>query len=98
MKTLYYFVKQYKNFISINGTDLNMNISDHSVDYVLVSQSYHRFNSYFFKKECERVLKDKNNVIIIWYRVDFNNPIYAEMLASIKKITQIMKLDMKMMK
>lgn len=77
--------KQYKNFISINGTDLNMNISDHSVDYVLVSQSYHRFNSYFFKKECERVLKDKNNVIIIWYRVDFNNPIYAEMLASIKK-------------
>lgn len=75
---------QYKNFISINGTDLDMNIPNHSVDYVLVSQSYHRFNSFLFKKECERVLKDKNNVIIIWYRVDFNNPIYAEMLTSIK--------------
>ena len=76
---------KYKNYIQIDGTDVNMNISDHSVDYVLVSQSYHRFDPKLFKKECNRVLKDKNNVIIIWYRVDYKDPIYSEMLSAIKK-------------
>ena len=77
--------KGFKNFISIDGTDSSMNIPDNSVDYVLVSQSYHRFDQKLFKKECNRVLKDKNNIIIIWYRVDFKNPIIASMLASLKK-------------
>ena len=77
--------KGFKNFISIDGTDANMNVPDHSVDYVVVSQSYHRFDQTLFKKECNRVLKDKNNVIILWYRVDFKNPIYASMLESIKR-------------
>lgn len=75
----------FKSFISIDGTDANMNIPDHSVDYVVVSQSYHRFDRVLFKKECNRVLKDKNNVIIMWYRVDFKNSIYASMLEAIKK-------------
>lgn len=77
--------KNYEGFVSVDGTDINMNIPDNSVDYVLVSQSFHRFNPKLFKSECERVLKDKNNIIIIWYRIDFTNPIYADMLESVKK-------------
>lgn len=76
---------KYKNFISIDGNDANMNIPNNSVDYVLVSQSYHRFEPKLFKKECNRVLKDRDNVIILWYRVNFEKPIFAEMLTSIKK-------------
>lgn len=77
---------QFKErFISVDGTDACMNIADKSVDYVFVSQSFHRFEIEYFKEECSRVLKDKNNVIIVWYRVDFKNPIYASMLSSIKK-------------
>lgn len=74
-----------KNLISIDGTDACMNVPGHSLDYVLVSQSYHRFNPVLFKKECKRVLKNENNVIIMWYRVDFKNNIFKEMLESIKK-------------
>ena len=78
-------LKGYKNFKLIVGTDSEMNIPDKSVDYVIVSQSYHRFDPELFKKECNRVLKDKDNVIIMWYRVDFKNPIFSDMLESVKK-------------
>lgn len=61
-----------------------MNISDNSVDFVLSSQSYHRFNPKLFKKECNRVLKDKKNIVIMWYRIDFEKPIYSDMLLSVK--------------
>ena len=77
--------KEFKNVYHVDGTDSNMNIPDNSVDYVIVSQSYHRFNPKLFKKECSRVLKDKNNVVILWYRVDFTNPVIKEMLESLKK-------------
>lgn len=76
--------QNYKDFISINGDDINMNISDDSVDFVLSSQSYHRFNPKLFKKECNRVLKDKKNIVIMWYRIDFEKPIYSDMLLSVK--------------
>ena len=74
----------YNNFYSIDGIDSNMNIPNNSVDYVIASQSFHRFDLNLFKKECNRVLKDKNNIIVIWYRVDFENPIIRDMLISIK--------------
>ena len=75
----------YKNFILVDGTDACMNIPDQCADFVIVSQSYHRFNPELFKKECKRVLKDERNVVILWYRVDYTNPIYAEMLAAVKR-------------
>jgi ubiquinone/menaquinone biosynthesis C-methylase UbiE len=76
----------YKNnYISIKGNAVNTHIKDKSIDYVICSQSFHCFDEEKFKKECQRILKNKNNVIILWYRVDFNNPIIAEMLKSIKE-------------
>ncbi len=76
---------KYKDkYISINGSDEKMNIKTKSVDYVISSQSFHRFNTIKFKNECNRVLKDNKNIFIIWYRIDFNNPIYKDMLISLK--------------
>lgn len=72
------------NFELIEGTENNTKLPDKSIDYVVVSQAYHRFNPELFKKECERILKNKNNVLILWYRVDFSAPIFKEMLQSIK--------------
>lgn len=77
---------KYNNvFHPIVGTDISMNISSKSVDYVVVSQSFHRFNPPLFKKECKRVLKQKGKVIIIWYRVDFKNKIFSQMLSNVKE-------------
>lgn len=73
-----------KKFISVDGNDSTMNLSDKSVDFVIASQSFHRFDNLLFKKECNRVLRNPNNVIIIWYRVNFNNAIFSQMLNSFK--------------
>lgn len=78
--------KHFKNkFHSINGTDINTNLPPKSVDYIIVTQSFHRFNPLLFREEAKRVLKKPDNVFIIWYRVNFENPIYAKMLKAIKK-------------
>ena len=73
------------NLKLIDGTEKNMNIPNNSVDYIIVSQAFHRFEPKEFKKECDRVLKEKNNVLIIWYRVDFYKPIFKELLQIVKK-------------
>lgn len=76
----------YKDsFTLVDGTDANMNIPDKSVDFVIVSQSYHRFDPAKFKSECNRVLKNTNNVLIFWYRVDYEAPIISDMLESVKR-------------
>ena len=69
----------------IEGTEENFGVPDNSVDYVVSSQSFHKFNNDKFKKECNRVLKNKDNVIIIWYRVSFDRGLFKEMLDNLKK-------------
>jgi len=76
--------KEFNNYISVDGTDAKMNIADKSVDYVIASQVYHRFDEKKFQDECNRVLKNSKNVLIVWYRVDYENPLYADMLKSVK--------------
>ena len=78
--------EQFKDkFVLVDGTDSSMNIPDKSVDFVIVSQSYHRFDPESFRSECNRVLKNPDNVLIFWYRVDYEAPIISEMLNSVKK-------------
>lgn len=55
-----------KNFISVNGNDVQMNLPDNSVDYVTVAQAFHWFDVQAFKKECKRVLKPDGKVIIVY--------------------------------
>lgn len=78
--------KHFKNsFHSVNGTDSNTNLPSKSVDYIIVVQTFHRFNLKLFKEEATRILKNPDNIFIIWYRLNFKNPIYANMLKAIKK-------------
>lgn len=55
-----------KNFISVNGSDANMNLLDNSVDYITAAQAFHWFDSEAFRKECRRVLKPGGRVIIVY--------------------------------
>ena len=79
------------NFILIDGTESKMNIDDNLVDFILVSQSFHRFNPQLFKNECKRVLKKDGKVLIVWYRLDWNNKIYSKMLSNIKEFFKLYK-------
>lgn len=75
---------KYPLYQSVDGTDAKMNIEDKSVDFVIASQVYHRFDEKAFQEECERVLKDPKNVLIVWYRIDYEDALYADMLKSVK--------------
>ena len=54
------------NFISIRATAENTTLPDHCVDCITVAQAFHWFNRKLFKIECQRILKDKGRVILIW--------------------------------
>ena len=41
-------------------------IEDNSIDAIFVGQAFHWFDPVLFKKECLRVLKKNNNVILVW--------------------------------
>lgn len=77
-------LKMHDNFHIINGCDTNTNLPDNSVDCVFVSQSLHRFNTKLFQKECDRILKNKRNICIMWNRVHFGKPIFKELLIALK--------------
>ncbi len=55
-----------ENFISVNGSDVNMNLPDNSVDYITAAQAFHWFDSEAFRRECRRVLKPGGKVIIVY--------------------------------
>ena len=55
-----------ENFVSVNGSEGNMNLPDSSVDYVTAAQAFHWFDSEAFRRECRRVLKPGGKVIIIY--------------------------------
>ena len=75
---------KYNNFHMIKGCDSNTNLPDNSVDCVFVSQSLHRFNTKLFQKECDRILKNKRNICVMWNRVHFGKPIFKELLIALK--------------
>ena len=66
---------KFKNYKSIDGIDSKTNLADNSIDYVFTAQSFHAFDIIKFKNECNRILKTKNNIIILWNRYDFSKPI-----------------------
>lgn len=54
------------NFVSINATAKATTLQEHCVNYITAAQSFHWFNRIAFKIECQRILKDKGQVILIW--------------------------------
>lgn len=59
-------LSQNRNFVSVVGSDGNMNLPDKSVDYVTAAQAFHWFDAEAFRRECRRVLKPGGKVILIY--------------------------------
>ena len=55
-----------RNFVSVVGSDGNMNLPDKSVDYVTAAQAFHWFDAEAFRRECRRVLKPGGKVILVY--------------------------------
>ena len=57
---------KYEGFTSVDGTDSNTTLPEHSVDCITIAQAFHWFDAEAFKKECLRVLKSDGKVIIVY--------------------------------
>ena len=53
-------------FNSVNGNDSSTGLPDCSIDYITAAQAFHRFDASAFKKECNRILKPKGRIIIVY--------------------------------
>jgi ubiquinone/menaquinone biosynthesis C-methylase UbiE len=56
----------FTNFVSIRGTAEDTTIQQSSVDFITVAQAFHWFNKEMFKRECQRILKPKGKVVLVW--------------------------------
>ncbi len=71
-------LKLFSRFKSIKATAENTNLKENSVDLVTVAQAFHWFDREAFKIECQRILKQKANVALVWNSRDLTNPIIKE--------------------
>lgn len=76
--------KGYSNFHSINGFAESTTLGSNSVDYIAVGQALHRFDIVNFKKEATRILKNPNNIIILYNRIDYSTEIIQDLLIALK--------------
>lgn len=73
-----------EHFISVQGTAENTTLPDNCIDCITAAQSFHWFNRNLFKIECQRLLKDKGHVVLIWNCREENDEI-VQSIDSISK-------------
>lgn len=56
----------YKNFVSVNGSAEQTELNENSIDCITVAQAFHWFDVIKFKQECQRVLKSRGKVALVW--------------------------------
>lgn len=61
-----------RNFVSVVGSDGNMNLPDKSVDYITAAQAFHWFDAEAFRRECRRVLKPGGKAMLVYNARDVN--------------------------
>lgn len=71
-------LSQYSRFQSIKATAEHTTLKENSVDLVTVAQAFHWFNKEAFKIECQRILKQKAHVALVWNSRDGTSPIIKE--------------------
>lgn len=71
-------LKRYPRFQSIKATAEHTTLKENSVDLVTVAQAFHWFNKEAFKIECQRILKQKAHVALVWNSRDGTSPIIKE--------------------
>lgn len=76
--------KGYSNFHSINGCAEFTTLKSNSIDYIVVGQALHRFDIAKFKEEAIRILRNSNNIIIFYNRIDYSLDIFKDLLMALK--------------
>ena len=66
--------RNQNNFNSIIGTAECTNLPTNSMDFITVGQAFHRFDPASFRTEADRILKNDDNVIILWNRIYYDRP------------------------
>lgn len=59
-------LKKYSRFTSVNGMAEHTGLAENSADLITAAQAFHWFDTYLFKAECKRVLKEGTNVALVW--------------------------------
>lgn len=75
-----YKLNKYTNYSSVLGNCYDTKLDDNSINYVFVAQALHLFDISKFKIECNRILKNSDNIFIIWNRYDFQKEVFNDML------------------
>ena len=60
------YLKDYKNFTSINGTAEATGLENNSVDMVAAGQAFHWFDVVKARSEFKRILKPEGYVVLMW--------------------------------
>jgi len=60
------FLKDFSNFISINGTAENTSLEKRSVDFIVAAQAVHWFDKMKTREEFKRILKADGFVVLMW--------------------------------
>ncbi|MGF9873969.1 class I SAM-dependent methyltransferase [Bacillus tropicus] len=71
-------LKRYPRFQSIKATAEHTTLKENSVDLVTVAQAFHWFDKEAFKIECQRILKQKAHVALVWNCRDVTSPLIKE--------------------
>ena len=77
------FLKDYKNFTSIDGTAENTGLADHSIDLITVAQAFHWFDPVKVKQEFLRILKPKAWCVLLW---NFRNSLASSMMYAYEEL------------
>lgn len=67
------FLKDYKNFTSVDGTAEKTTLENESIDFVVAAQAFHWFNQAGARKEFKRILKSDGYVALVWNERQLNS-------------------------
>jgi SAM-dependent methyltransferase len=71
-------LKEFKNFISINGSAENTTLQNGIIDFVVVGQAFHWFDAPKALNEFKRILKKNGVLLLIWYNRKNDTPFLNE--------------------
>ena len=66
---------KYNKFHAVDGTATDTKLDDKSVDFISTAQAFHWFDTFLFKKECKRILRENGLIFLIWNMRDMSSVI-----------------------
>lgn len=60
------FLRDFPNFVSVDGTSENTTLARSSIDFVTAAQAFHWFEPEKTRREFKRILKPEGFVVLIW--------------------------------